>query len=92
MPDIDKFHSSLTGENISQEDYQFGQKLWETFDLKNIGKLHDFYMETDVCLLGDVFEIFKKKYIGQLQVRPSTLHDSTRNKFCSMSQDDKSQT
>ena len=31
MPEIDHFYSSLTGENISEDDYNFGVKLWEKF-------------------------------------------------------------
>ena len=37
LPEIQHFYSSLTGEDISVEDYQFGQELWRKFNLKNIG-------------------------------------------------------
>ena len=58
LPGIDHFYSSLTGENISKEDYEFGQILWKMFKLKDIEQLHDLYMDTDVMLLADVFETF----------------------------------
>ena len=58
LPRFEHFHSTLTDSNISETDYEFAQKMWEKFQLKNIGELHDLYMNTDVMLLADVFESF----------------------------------
>ena len=33
-------------------------KIWEKFDMKNIGDYHDHYVKKDVLLLADVFEKF----------------------------------
>ena len=38
----------------------FIRDLWDTFDLNNLGELHNLYMECDVILLADVMEAFKK--------------------------------
>ena len=56
LPHKEAFYSDLSKENIKEEDYLFAQNLWKTFDLKNLGELHDLYMESDVVLLADVFE------------------------------------
>ena len=40
---------------------KLAQKLWEKFQLQDIGQLHDLYMNTDVMLLADVFESFRNK-------------------------------
>ena len=71
LPEIQHFYSSLTGENISVEDYKFGQKLWRKFNLKNIGGLHDLYMETDVVLLADVFETFRRSIMKKYKLDPA---------------------
>ena len=56
LPRIDCFHSTLTNLNIFEQDHKFAQELWEKFHLKNIGDLHDLYMNTDVKLLADVLK------------------------------------
>ena len=71
LPEIQHFYSSLTGENISDEDYKFAQELWKKFDLKNIGGLHDLYMETDVVLLADVFETFRRSIMKKYKLDPA---------------------
>ena len=59
LPPRDAFYNNLKQSHISDEDYDFAQDLWRTFKLKNLGDLHDLYMETDVFLLCDVFETFR---------------------------------
>ena len=43
----------------------FAQNLWKTFDLKNLGVLHDLYIETDV------FENFRKFSLHNYGLDPS---------------------
>ena len=59
LPDKSKFYNDLSKKHITDEDYAFIQELWNTFQLKTLGDLHDLYMETDVLLLTDIFEEFK---------------------------------
>jgi hypothetical protein len=60
LPPKEAFKNDLTNQHISQEDYEFVNKLWKTFGLQNLGELHDLYMDTDVYLLTDIFENFRK--------------------------------
>ena len=55
LPHKEAFYSDLSKEHIKEEEYLFAQNLWKTFYLKNLGELHDLYMEIDVVLLADVF-------------------------------------
>ena len=68
LPDKEYFHSSVaTGDNgkkldgyISDEDYLTCKKIWNEFNMKNMGDYHDHYLKKDVLLLANVFE----KFIG----------------------------
>ena len=57
------FHSKLYLEDIIDEDYVHAQKLFEEFELKNLGEYYDLYVQSDTLFLADVFENFRNKYI-----------------------------
>ena len=60
LPPIEEFYSSLKQSGITQEEYERAQRVWETFDLKNMGDYHDLYVTTDTLLLAGVFENFRR--------------------------------
>lgn len=60
LPPIGKFYSSLKNEGISEEEYDHAQTIWREFECKNLGDFHDLYLKTDVLLLADVFQNFRK--------------------------------
>ncbi|VDI78522.1 Hypothetical predicted protein [Mytilus galloprovincialis] len=68
LPPKEAFFSTLTGEHISDEDYAHAQKVWEAFGCKTMRDYHDLYLETDVVLLTDVFENFRKICMEQYMV------------------------
>ena len=43
LPPKEAFYSNLNLEDISAEDYAHAQKVWDVFEIKNIGEYHDLY-------------------------------------------------
>ena len=60
LPKKAAFFSILNQEKVTDENYQRAQKVWEEFSVKNMGEFHDLYLKTDVLLLADVMESFRK--------------------------------
>ena len=63
LPPKKAFYSELNLEDINYEDYEHSQKVWEVFEIKNLGDYHDLYVQSDTLLLADVFENFRDKCI-----------------------------
>ncbi|KAE9522948.1 hypothetical protein AGLY_016579 [Aphis glycines] len=66
LPPREKFYSSLTGKNITIEEYENSQKIWEVFKIQNLREFTSLYNKIDVLLLTDIMENFRdislKKY------------------------------
>ena len=48
----------ISGGHVSIEDYLVCEKIWDKFNMKNMGDYHDSYIKKDVLLLANVFEKF----------------------------------
>ena len=58
LPNKSDFYSSLNMEDISKIDYRHALKVFNKFNIKNLGEYHDLYVQSDTILLADVFESF----------------------------------
>ena len=56
LPPKKDFYSNLNLENISDEDYTHAQKIWDIFEIKNLGEYHDLYVQSDTLFLSDIYE------------------------------------
>ena len=63
IPPKEAFYIELDLESITDKDYEHVKKVWEAFEIKNLGKYHDLYTQCDTFLLPDVFENFRNKCI-----------------------------
>ena len=71
LPKIEDFYSKLTEEGIKQSEYDRANKIWGHFKLQNLGQYHDLYLQTDVLLLTDVFENFRKTCLVDYGLDPA---------------------
>ena len=76
LPSKKDFYSELTLEDITYKDYAHAQKVWEVFEIKNLGEYHDLYVQTDTFLLADVFETFRDKCIEIYGLDPSYFYSA----------------
>ena len=57
LPEED-FYSHLNMENITDADYTHAKRFCKYFEIKNLGKYHDFFVQSDTLLLIDVVYSF----------------------------------
>ena len=55
---IKKIFACLNMEDITDADYPHAKRVFEHFEIKNIGEYHDLYVQRDTLMLADVFENF----------------------------------
>ena len=70
LPPKENFYSRLTDESISDSDYQHAQEVWATFNCKKLKDYHDVYLGSDVLLLADVFENFRRTALSTYKLDP----------------------
>ena len=60
LPPRVTFYSRLKEEGVSLCDYWHAVCVWQQFGICNLGEYHDLYLKTDVLILADVFEKFRR--------------------------------
>ena len=59
---------------VSKEDYEHANRTWKEFGLKELGEYHDLYLKTDVILLANVFEAFRKVCLKNYELDPAHFY------------------
>ena len=71
LPSEESFCSNLNMENIEDIDYRHGNNVFNQFNLNNLGKYHDLYVQSDTLLLADVFENFRNMCFKEYELDPA---------------------
>ena len=70
LPNKDQFYSILNDQHITDDEYDHANKVWNTFMIKTIGEYHDLYLVSNVLLLTNVFENFRKACMQYYKLDP----------------------
>ena len=70
LPSKEDFYSILNDTHISDDEYKHAQNVWEVFKLNNMGEYHDLYLKSDILLLADVFENFRRTCLEYYKLDP----------------------
>jgi hypothetical protein len=71
LPKQQDFYSKLKLEGISNEDYKHCQNVYKHFECKSFYDYHMLYLKTDVLLLADIFENFRKLCLTHYKLDPA---------------------
>ena len=71
LPPIEAFYSKLNMSSISSDNYQHAQKVWKEFRIYNVKDYHDLYLRTNVVLLMNVYEAFRKTCLEHYKLDPA---------------------
>lgn len=74
-PPIEVFYSSLTGQTVSNVDYEWGKHVWTTMRCHNMRDYEKIYLETDILQLLDAFAAFRLEAHANFGIDP--LHSYT---------------
>ena len=60
LPEKNEFYNNLNLQYILEEDYTYEKRIYRDFDIKNLGECHALFLRSNVLLLADVSENFRK--------------------------------
>ena len=71
LPNKSDFYSSLNMEDISEIDYRHALKVFNKFNITNLGEYHDLYVQSHTILLADVFKSFRNLCLNTYKLDPA---------------------
>ena len=77
LPPKGSFYSKLNMSGVSDQDYEHTCRVWSDFGIRNLGEYHDLYLKTDVILLANVFEAFRKVCLDNYGLDPAHFYTAS---------------
>ena len=74
LPPKEAFYSKLNMSGVSDQDYEHACRVWSEFGIKDLGEYHDLYLCTDVILLANVFDAFRKVCLDNYGLDPAHFY------------------
>ena len=70
LPTREQFYSILNDQHITNGEYDHARKVWKTFNIRTMDEYNDLYLKSDVLLMADVFESFRKTCLQYYKLDP----------------------
>ena len=70
LPTKDQFNNIPNDQHITDDEYDHAKKVWKTFQIKTMGEYHNLYLGSDMLLLTNVFENFRKTCMQYYKLDP----------------------
>ena len=71
LPSKKSFYSELNLEDITDQDYEHAQNVWNVFKIKNLGEYHDLCVQSHTLLLADISEKVRNTCIEICELDPA---------------------
>ena len=71
LPPREQFYSELTEEGLTEEEYKHAKDVWDALGCKTLQDYMEFYCETDVLLLSNIFENFRDTCLRAYKLDPA---------------------
>ena len=71
IPDKKECNSNMTMENITDSDFKSAKNVRKDIGIKDLGKHHNLYVQSDTPLFGDVFKNFPSKCMEIYELDPA---------------------
>jgi hypothetical protein len=71
LPNIEEFASRLRQTQCDPAEYAHATNVWNEFGCRTLKDYHDVYLKSDVLLLADVYEEFRKVCMKHYQLDPA---------------------
>ena len=71
LPPKEAFPNDLTEDDLSTEEYEFAQRVWNTTGCHTLGDYHELYLYQDIFLLADIFEQFRQICLKYYEIDPA---------------------
>ena len=78
LPPRKAFYSKLNMAGVREEDNEHTNRTWKEFGLKDLGEYHDLYLKTDVILLANISEAFRKVCLKNYGLDPAHFYTAPR--------------
>ncbi|XP_023310398.1 uncharacterized protein LOC111691573 [Anoplophora glabripennis] len=70
LPTKDEFYDKLNETHITDNECERAQKTWNMVNCQSLGDYSDIYLKSDVLILCDVFENFRKLSLNKYKLDP----------------------
>ncbi|KAF0146940.1 MAG: hypothetical protein FD143_3161, partial [Ignavibacteria bacterium] len=70
LPNRDQFFNSIKQAQCDEQDYAHAERVWQSFDCHCMRDYMNLYLKTDVLILADVFENFRKFSLENYRLDP----------------------